>query len=238
MKKLISLLDATLLDEHIDHKIIKIFCTRVRALGIKPACVCVYLEQVEQIKACLAYDPIPIATVINFPHGLYPFEKVEKEILKACALGVEELDIVVPYGRWLYYKQSEEISSFVKYCRSLAGEAMTLKYIIETGALHEPENITALSTILCQEEVNFIKTSTGKMVPGATLAGVQAILEAIKTHYRETERRMGIKIAGGIRTIPQAKEYMDLIEKELGSEWLHPNVFRIGASRLMDEIKI
>lgn len=236
MNSLISLLDATLLEEHIDQQAIKLWCNRLRSLKPLPAAICTYLHNIEFIQKHLSGHPIPIATVINFPHGLYEADDIQTEIRQALSLGVSELDIVIPYGKWLQKKDPLMIRDFVLHCRSWAGDKIILKFIIETGAIQSIEDIHELTGLLCQYGAHFIKTSTGKMVPGATDASVEAIATAVKLHYDLSSQRVGIKVAGGIRTIEQASHYLNIIRAQLGDMWIDARYLRLGASRLLDEL--
>ncbi len=225
-------LDVTFLNEHIHHKDIKLFCQKINKMDIKPASVCVYPQHVEAVQGCLSCQKIPITTVLNFPHGLYEWPQLESDILHAISLNVSELDIVIPYGKWLSQHSEADMIQFAEHCQEAVGDNITLKYIIETGVLQAPELIADISLLLCQHGANFIKTSTGKTVPGATILAATAIISAIKQHEQQTGQKVGLKIAGGIRTREQAYEYIDLVRSNLGEKWLDPQYFRIGCSQV------
>lgn len=233
MDGLINFTDMTLLNEHIHHKDIKLFCTRVNKLPVSPASICIYPEHIEAVQSCLVEHKVPTTTVINFPHGLYEWPQVEEEILHAISLNASELDIVIPYGKWQSTHNETAIINFAKHCRDAAGEKLTIKYIIEAGALQDRESIKDVSYLLCEYGADFIKTSTGKTVPGATMKAANAIIEAIRSYYQTSNRKVGIKVAGGIRTLERANAYKDLVGLELGKDWLKPEYFRIGCSQIL-----
>jgi len=232
MEGLQRYLDVTVLNEHVHHKYIKLFCQRINKMTIQPASVCVYPKHVEAVQACLFNQKIPITTVVNFPHGLYEWPQIEADILHAVSLNVSELDIVIPYGKWLSQHCEVDITRFAEHCKEVVGENITLKYIIETGVLQDAELISDISLLLCQHGADFIKTSTGKTVPGATISAATAIMSAIKKHENQTGQKVGLKVAGGIRTCEQAYEYIDLVRSYLGKQWLDPQYFRIGCSQV------
>lgn len=236
MDALISLLDVTYLNEHIEHKDLKMFCTQLKHVEQHPAAICIYPQHVETVQNCLNGLNIPVATVINFPHGLHENEQIHDEIRHALSLDVSELDIVIPYGKWLQKQEMKLIEDFASRCQDWAGYGVKIKYILETGALQSSGAIEAISLCLCQQGASFIKTSTGKMVPGATKDAVSAIMNAISSHYQSTSERVGLKIAGGVRTIEQANEYLTLVEQTLGKNWIKPQLLRIGSSQLLNEI--
>lgn len=236
MDSLISLLDVTLLEEHVDEHAIKIWCNRIRSLKTSPAAICTYLHNIETIQKHLSVYAIPITTVINFPHGLYEAEDIQSEIRQALSLGVSELDIVIPYGKWLQKKDPLMIIDFILQCRSWAGDKIILKFILETGAIQLMEDIGVLTELLCQYGAHFVKTSTGKMVPGATDMAVETIAAVVKQHYDLTTHKVGIKVAGGVRTLEQANHYVHIVREHLGDAWIEPRYLRLGVSRLLDEI--
>ena len=141
----------------------------------------------------------------------------------------------MPVGYFLsgdYEQVSDEISELKATC----GEETTLKVILETGALGTAVNIKKAALMAMYSDADFIKTSTGKVEPGATPAAVYVMCKAIKEYYEETGRKVGIKIAGGVKTTADAIKYYTLVKELLGEEWLDPNWFRIGASKLANHL--
>jgi deoxyribose-phosphate aldolase len=183
--------------------------------------VCVYPQFVSTAWKSLINSKIKIATVANFPHGDQPIEIVIDTIKKAILDGAHEIDIVIP---------KNNIAEFISTCKKYCGTKLVLKIILETGSL-TPEQIKDYSEIAIQNNTDFIKTSTGKISVGATLEAAEIILNVIKSSHKKT----GLKISGGIRTLEQAKSYINLFEKILG-EKISPARFRIGTSRLLQEI--
>lgn len=236
MVSLISLFDLTFLEEHADDKALKLFCTRITQLVEKPAAVCVYIKDIETVQNYLSEYKIPIATVINFPHGLFQLDKVQSQIRQALSLNVSELDIVLPYNDWLSHHDLNSIDYFISHCKEVSGPNVILKFILETGAFNTVDEIECLALRLCQLDIDFIKTSTGKRVPGATVLAVQAILNMLKIHFDNTAQKIGLKISGGVRSYAQVNQYLSLIQETLGAAWIAPTVLRFGSSRFPNEM--
>ena len=233
MDGLKKFLDIAFLNEHIHHKDIKLFCSSINKMTCKPASVCVYPEHIEAIQDCLSRPQVPVTTVLNFPHGLHEWDQLESDILHAVSLNVSEIDIVIPYGKWLSQHDPLTLVQFAEYCRDAVGKNIILKYIIETGVLQKEALISEVSLLLCEHGADFIKTSTGKIVPGATILATKAIIKAIEQYHQQTNKKVGLKIAGGIRTSEQAYEYIHLVQTTLGAEWLTPRYFRVGCSKAL-----
>ncbi|TKG93534.1 deoxyribose-phosphate aldolase [Puteibacter caeruleilacunae] len=199
------------------------------------AAICVFPNMVASVEETLELPEVNIASVsAGFPSAMtFPEVKVlETELaIKARA---DEVDVVISQGAFLagdYQLVHEEISQI----RAATGEAH-LKVIIESGVLDTPENIWRASLIAMNAGADFIKTSTGKVAPAATLEAAIVMCLAIRYHFEETGERIGFKAAGGITTPQEALEYMAVVNEILGEEWLNPLFFRIGASRLANNI--
>lgn len=152
----------------------------------------------------------------------------------ALESGAEEMDMVISRGRLLSGDESyvfDEIAAVKETC----GQA-TLKVILETGELNSFDQIRKASDLAMHAGADFIKTSTGKVSPAATLPVTLVMLEAIRDYYFLTGRKVGMKPAGGIRTSKQALQYLVLVNETLGAAWLTPDLFRIGASSLANDI--
>jgi deoxyribose-phosphate aldolase len=162
---------------------------------------------------------------------------IEVKVLEtalAVAAGANEIDIVISVGTFLegnYSEVGKEISRIKESC----GDAH-LKVILETGALKTPENIWKASMIAMQAGADFIKTSTGKMEPAATPEAAWVMCSAIKEFYARTGKKIGFKAAGGIVESSDALFYIAIVREILGEEWLNPQLFRIGASRLANNL--
>jgi len=149
-------------------------------------------------------------------------------------MGAQEIDMVIDRGAFLsgnYAKVYDEVRRVKEVC----GEAH-LKVILETGELGTYDNVRRASLLAVAGGADFIKTSTGKIQPAATLPVTLVMLEAIRDVYEETGRRVGMKPAGGIRYAKQAVQYLVLLNETLGPEWLTPDLFRFGASSLLNDV--
>jgi deoxyribose-phosphate aldolase len=142
--------------------------------------------------------------------------------------------MVLSVGKLIEGKEAEAAEE-IRAIKEACGNA-TLKCILETGALKTPELIKLASEIAINNGANFIKTSTGKISPAATIDASRIMLEVIKGHFVNTGERIGFKAAGGISTYEDACAYINLVKNVIGEEWLKPELFRIGASRLVDNL--
>jgi deoxyribose-phosphate aldolase len=199
------------------------------------AAVCVYPAMVPFVKQALGDSGIHIASVATgFPSGqTYLSVKVD-ETRRAVADGADEIDMVIDRGAFLsgeYAKVSDEIRAVKEACGPVH-----LKVILETGELETYDNVRKASDLAMAAGADFIKTSTGKVNPAATPAVVLVMLEAIRDHYLETGRRVGMKPAGGIKTSKQALHLLVIVKETLGDAWLTPDLFRIGASTLANDL--
>ena len=148
--------------------------------------------------------------------------------------GADEIDMVIDRGAFLsgeHPKVSDEIAAVKEACG-----AAHLKVILETGELVTYDNVRLASQLAMEAGADFIKTSTGKIQPAATLPVTLVMLEAIRDYFFETGIRIGMKPAGGIRTAKQSLAYLVMVKETLGDDWLSPNLFRIGASTLLNDV--
>jgi len=199
------------------------------------AAICVYPTLVKTVQKNLTSTHVKLASVAaGFPSSQTFLAVKELEIQLAVADGANEIDIVLNLGNFLaedYASVIDEISSLKKAC----GQAH-LKVILETGALKTPEKIWKASHLAMQAGVDFIKTSTGKMEPAATLDAAWVMCSAIKEYFEKTQKRVGFKAAGGIVQSVEAINYIAIVKEVLGDEWLNNSLFRIGASRLANNL--
>lgn len=199
------------------------------------AAICVYPNMVQAVKETLKADNVEIAAVAGgFPSSMTFIEMKVKEACMAVERGAGEIDIVLPL--WAYLDGNklvcrEEITTI----KQAIGEAH-LKVILETGALAEPEKIRHASMLAMEAGADFIKTSTGKMNPAATPEAAIVMCHAIKEFWMKTGKKVGFKPAGGISTTSEAILYVTIVKEILGDEWLNPQLFRIGASRLANNL--
>jgi deoxyribose-phosphate aldolase len=169
-----------------------------------------------------------------FPSGQAPLAVRLEEAAAAVAAGADEVDMVINRGAFLsgrYLEVFEEIQAV----RRAAGAAH-LKVILETGELATYDNVRRASWLAMLAGADFIKTSTGKIQPAATPPVTLVMLEAVRDFHRATGRRVGVKPAGGIRTSKDAIKYLVLVNETAGEEWLTPDLFRIGASTLLNDL--
>ena len=195
------------------------------------AAICVYPNMAEIVGDSLEADNVKVACVSGgFPSSQTFMEVKVAETAMAIHAGAEEIDIVMPIGKFLcddYEGMCDEISELKDIC----GEK-TLKVILETGALRTASNIKKAAILAMYSGADFIKTSTGKEAISATPEAALVMCEAIKEYHRETGRKVGFKAAGGIDSVKKALAYYTIVKEVLGEEWLNNGLFRIGTSRL------
>lgn len=233
---ILPLIDLTSLNATDDASTIQLLCEKAISPQGHVAAVCVYPEFVKQAVNFFRGRPVNVATVANFPSGNEPLEVVMPSILDSIKEGAQEIDVVFPYTQYL---SGDKVGAhkFILACREACGMKALLKVIIETGALKDLALITEISRNVLLAGADFVKTSTGKIEKGATIEAARAILNVIKEFNASgVPRLIGFKASGGVRTIPQALEYMELAAEILGPEWVNPMHFRIGASQLVDTL--
>jgi deoxyribose-phosphate aldolase len=199
------------------------------------AAVCVYPNLVPHALERLRGSGVKVASVATaFPSGQVPTELKVEEAARVAELGADEIDMVLDRGAFLsghYAKVYDE----VRRVKDVCGGAH-LKAILETGELGTYDNVRRASLLAIAGGADFIKTSTGKIQPAATLPVTLVMLEAIRDVYEETGRKIGMKPAGGIRYAKQSVQYLVLLHETLGPEWLTPDLFRFGASSLLNDV--
>tara|TARA_Y100001970_G_C14089664_1_gene779305 strand:+ start:7 stop:798 length:792 start_codon:yes stop_codon:yes gene_type:complete len=208
----------------------------VNKLKPRVAAVCVYHSYVNTAVNALKNSGIPVAAVsAGFPHGLNSISRRIEEIKDSIASGAREIDIVITRanvfnGNWeaLY----NEIATFKKACGNVH-----LKTILGTGELGTFRNIAKASLVCMMGGADFIKTSTGKEGVNATLPVSLVMIRMIREYFNSTGFYVGFKPAGGIRTAKQSLEWLILMKEELGMNWIQPNLFRFGASGLLNDIE-
>jgi len=203
---------------------------------ITTGAVCVYHSMVETAVDALQGSGIPVAAVsTGFPAGLIPFTQKIAEIEASVKAGASEIDIVISRQHVLT-QNWRALYDEVKAFREACGPAH-MKSILATGELGTLKNVMRASFICMQAGADFIKTSTGKEPTNATLPVSLVMTRAIRTYYEATGYKVGFKPAGGIRTAKQSLDWLILMKEELGEEWMRPNLFRIGASALLNDIE-
>jgi len=202
-----------------------------------PSCaaICVYPNLVPTARERLQGTGLHVAAVATgFPSGQYPTQIKVADVRSAVELGADEIDMVIDRGAFLsgrYAKVYDEVVRVKEAC----GEAH-LKVILETGELGTYDNVRRATLLAIAGGADFVKTSTGKISPAATLPVALCMLEAVRDVYAETGRRVGFKAAGGIRQAKQAVQHLVLVHETLGPEWLTPDLYRLGASSLLNDI--
>src|SRR5205085_2452458 len=178
---------------------------------------------------------VKVASVATgFPSGQYPLRTKLEETRRAVSDGADEIDMVIDRNAFLVgdpAKVFDQIAAVKESC----GEAH-LKVILETGELVSYDNVRLASRIAMEAGADFIKTSTGKVQPAATMPVTLVMLEAIRDFFFQTGVRIGMKPAGGIRNSKQALAHLVMLKETLGDDWLTPDLFRIGASTLLNDV--
>ena len=199
------------------------------------AAICVYPTMIADAKEALVGSTVKVASVATgFPSG-QTFRDIKiAETRAAAEAGADEIDMVIDRGAFLrgdYLTVFEEIVDVKDAC----GDAH-LKVILETGELETYDNVRRASVLAMAAGADFIKTSTGKVVPAATLPVTLVMLEAIRDFERQTGRQVGMKPAGGIRVAKEAIQYLVVLYETLGPRWMSPDWFRFGASSLLNDV--
>jgi len=199
------------------------------------AAVCLYPQNVPPALEELKGTSVKVASVAgSFPAGLGPLDARLTEIRWVVEQGAHEVDIVLNRALFLggrYAACFEELAA----AREAVGSAH-LKVILETGELGSYDRIRQASVLAMAAGADFIKTSTGKLGVSATLPNALCMMEAARDFFDETGRRVGVKVAGGIRASKQAIQYLTLVYETLGPDWMTPERFRIGASSLLNDV--
>jgi len=199
------------------------------------AAVCVYPNLVPVARERLRGTGIKVAAVATgFPSGQYPTKIKIADVRSAVELGAEEIDMVIDRGAFLSGRYAKVYDEVVK-TKDACGDAH-LKVILETGELGTYDNVRRATLLAIAGGADFVKTSTGKINPAATLPVALCMLEAVRDVHEETGRRIGFKAAGGVRAAKQAVQHLVLVHETLGPDWLTPHLYRIGASSLLNDI--
>ena len=208
----------------------------IGALGVTTGAVCVYHAMVETAAQALAGSNIPVAAVsTGFPAGLTPLPLRIKEIEMSLAAGADEIDIVIDRSHVLtgnFRAVYDEMRAFREACGSAH-----VKAIVGAGDLGTLANVARASFACMMAGADFIKTSTGKEATNATLPVALTMVRTIRAWHEMTGRKVGFKPAGGISTAKDAINYQFVMKEELGTDWLQPNLFRLGASSLLTDIE-
>ncbi len=204
------------------------------------AAVCVYPDLVATAKEVLGDSGVNIAAVATaFPSGRAALDIKLADTRDAVEAGADEIDMVIDRGAFLsgrYLQVFDEIVAVREACAREDGEDAHLKVIFETGELQTYDNVRRVSWLAMMAGAHFIKTSTGKVQPAATLPVTMIMLEAVRDFRAATGQMVGVKPAGGIRTAKDAIKYLVTVNEVAGSDWLDPDWFRFGASTLLNDL--
>jgi deoxyribose-phosphate aldolase len=241
LKMVVSMMDLTTLEGKDTPGKVAFLCRKAIApmearFGV-PSCaaVCVYPNLVRAAKKFTAGSGVKVASVATaFPSGAMPLRVKLADVRMAVGFGADEIDMVIDRGAFLageHARVADEIAATKETCGSAH-----LKVILETGELGTYDNVRIASDIAMRAGADFIKTSTGKVSPAATIPVTLVMLEAIRDYFYETGIRIGMKPAGGIRTAKEALAYLVMLAETLGDDWLTPDLFRFGASTLANDV--
>ena len=199
------------------------------------AAICIYPSLVPVAREALAGSSVKVASVsTGFPSGQTFTEVKLAETRQAVEAGADEIDMVIDRGAFLQGDYGHVFEEIVAV-KAASGPAH-LKVILETGELETFDNVRRASILAMAAGADFIKTSTGKVTPAATLPVTLVMLEAIRDFHRRTGRAVGMKPAGGIRTAKDAVQYLVVLYETLGPRWMTPDLFRLGASTLLNDV--
>jgi deoxyribose-phosphate aldolase len=199
------------------------------------AAVCVYPTLVPAAVARLSGSGVKVAAVATaFPSGHSPLALKLEEVRAAVSFGADEIDMVIDRGLFLA-GESARVHEEIAAVKDACGDAQ-LKVILEAGELGSLDQVRRASLLAIDAGADFIKTSTGKLPAAATLPVALVMLEAVRDVYDVTARRVGVKVAGGVRSARNAIQYLVQVRETLGEEWLTPELYRIGASSLLNDI--
>lgn len=238
---LFSSIDLTTLSTEDNDPSVAAFTERVNAFDNEypqyknVAAICVYSNFAEVVKTVLDVEGVDIAVVAGCFPSSQTFQAVKvADVALAVAGGANEVDIVLNVGQF-FAEDYESLTDEIVELKHTARGAK-LKVILETGALKTAENVKRASVLAMYSEADFIKTSTGKIYPGASLEAAWVMCQCIKEYYQQTGRKVGFKASGGIRTADEALKYYAIVKEVLGDEWLNQDLFRIGASSLANSL--
>ncbi len=242
----ISMIDLTTLEGQDTPGKIRGLCAKARrpdpsdASCPQVAAVCVYPDLVPDAVANLTDTGIQVASVATaFPSGRSSMPVKLLDTADAVAAGADEVDMVIDRGAFLtgrYQLVYDEVAAVKAACARPGGRDARLKVILETGELATYDNVRRAGWLAMLAGADFIKTSTGKVQPAATMPVTLVMLEAVRDFHAATGRMVGVKPAGGISTAKDAIRYLVMVNETVGDEWLDPSWFRFGASRLLNDL--
>jgi deoxyribose-phosphate aldolase len=225
-RRALALLDLTDLADDATEEGTRDLCQRAVSGPVPVAAICLWPRFVATARAELGDGPVRIATVVNFPDGDTPIAPAMRETEEALAAGADEIDLVLPW-RAVLAGQTTAAAAMVRNVKGLCDERR-LKVILETGEYPNLDKVRTTSELAIAAGADFIKTSTGKTANAASIPAARVMLNVIA----EAGRPVGLKPSGGIRTLADARRYLDLADAIMGEDWATPMTFRFGASGL------
>jgi len=230
-RRAVGMLDLTSLNGDDCDRVVQDLCARAVTPVGPVAAVCVWPRFVPTARKALDGTPVKVATVVNFPTGEADAASVAAETRRAIADGADEIDVVLPYKAFIDGARTQPMN-VVKACREACGDKALLKVILESGAFPDADLLAWASRDAIAAGADFLKTSTGKTQPAATLPAAAVMLDSIY----ESGKKVGFKASGGIRDAAEAARYLALADHILGDGWATPQTFRFGASSLLDAL--
>ena len=233
-RRLLGMLDLTTLNDSDDAQVVRALAANAATPLGHVAALCTWSRLIGAALDSLAGTGVPVAAVTNFPYGEPDVNGAAAQSAAAVAAGAAEIDVVFPWRTFLAGDAATALA-LVRACRKVCGTQARLKVILETGQLGTPVRIREAADLAIAGGADFLKTSTGKTQPGATLMAAQVMLDAI-AHAHKRGVRIGFKASGGVRTLAEAASYLAAYEHRFGVGSAQPQVFRIGASQLVHEL--
>ncbi|WP_448190672.1 deoxyribose-phosphate aldolase [Azospirillum sp. sgz301742] len=230
-RRAVALLDLTSLNDDDTEKSVLALCKRAVTPVGPVAAVCVWPHFVKPARKALKGSGVKIATVVNFPAGEADAATVAADTQAACKAGADEIDVVLPYRAFIEGARTLPLK-VLHACREACGEGVTMKVILESGAFPDPDLLAWAGRDAIAAGADFLKTSTGKTTPAATLEAAALLLHT----SGQAGHRVGVKVAGGVRDAACAAAYLHLADALMGKGWAKPKNFRFGASGLLDSL--
>ena len=233
-RRLLGFIDLTSLNPTDDEASVSALAALASTPAGRVAAFCTWPRFIAVARKCLSGTGVPIAAVTNFPAGAGDVDAAAAETAAAVADGAGEVDVVFPYHAMLAGDDATGLA-LVRACRTACGSKALLKVILETGQLGSAERIRHAAELAIEGGADFIKTSTGKTQPGATLQAAEAMIDVIAS-VKARGLEIGLKASGGVSSLAEAKAYLDLYERRFGVGSATPANFRIGASSLIKPV--
>ncbi|MGQ9367236.1 deoxyribose-phosphate aldolase [Azospirillum sp. ST 5-10] len=230
-RRAVALLDLTSLNDDDTEPRVAALCRRAVTPVGPVAAVCVWPRFVKPARKALKGTPVRVATVVNFPGGDGDSAGVVAETAAAIADGAQEVDVVLPYRSFIEGARTQPLN-LIRACREACGPDVVMKVILEAGAFPDADLLDWAARDAINAGADFLKTSTGRLEPAATLENAALILHAIG----QSGRAVGFKAAGGMRDAAAAAGFLHLADAVMGRSWVTPETFRFGASALLDSL--